>query len=62
MTVYEVISMLQKLKRYIMFTPIDKCSYCNGCSQTSVNKECVECIKASTRALDFVIEKVKEKM
>lgn len=63
MTRDEVIIMLQGLKQYIAQTPIDQCSYCAGCSQARIpDEECEQCIEAGLRALDLLIEKVKEKM
>ena len=63
MTRDEVIIMLQSLKYYIAETPINRCTYCAGCSQTRIpDEECEQCINAGIRALDLAIEKIKEEM
>lgn len=63
MTRDRAIIMLQSLKHYIAETPIDRCTYCTGCSQTiTPDEECERCIDAGLRALDLAIEKIKEKM
>lgn len=61
MTRNEAIIMLQSLKHYIAETPINRCTYCAGCSQTRISdEECEQCIDAGLRALDLAIEKIKE--
>lgn len=60
MTRERAIVMLQSLKYYIAETPIDRCTYCSGCSQTILDEECEQCIAAGLRALDLAIEKVNK--
>lgn len=60
MTRERAIIMLQSLKHYIAETPINRCTYCAGCSQTRIpDEECEQCIDAGLRALDLAIEKVQ---
>lgn len=61
MTRERAIIMLQILKHYIAETPIDRCTYCSGCSHTIIpDEDCKRCIDAGLRALDLAIEKIKE--